>query len=255
MLRRRGGNCPNSLEVLQQLLGVDTSSPSLSLALLSVLPSKSSAAYQEIQSSLNRTTSLEYCIHREECKEVASSYIIRSLEADTRTIINYNGLEEMTVDEFAAVADGMGEELGWCHFEGRIPDVTLACMQHLCHHHPSIKISVELEKPTREGLQDCAAIADVVFYSQLWAKGKGYSTAKHCLEDQATKTPKATVGAGDTFIASMLFALTCRGGEWNYYSCLAFANEVAGRKVVQEGFGGLGEGMRYLLGQTPPMDV
>ena len=43
-------------------------------------------------------------------------------------------------------------------------------MQHLRQHHPTVKISVEVEKPGREGLQDLAALADVVFYSKSWAQ-------------------------------------------------------------------------------------
>ncbi|KAL8903431.1 MAG: hypothetical protein Q9207_003920 [Kuettlingeria erythrocarpa] len=90
--------------------------------------------------------------------------------ADSRTIINYNGLRETTSEEFASVADEVGEEMAWCHFEGRIPDVTLACIQHLRQRRPPIKISVEVEKPGREGLQELAALADVVFYSKSWAQ-------------------------------------------------------------------------------------
>lgn len=54
--------------------------------------------------------------------------------------------------------------------KGRIPDVTLQCLQHLRHHLPTVTISVEVEKPGREGLQDLAALADVVFYSKSWAR-------------------------------------------------------------------------------------
>ena len=43
-------------------------------------------------------------------------------------------------------------------------------MQHLRQQHPTVKISVEVEKPGREGLQDLAALANVVFYSKSWAQ-------------------------------------------------------------------------------------
>ena len=55
-------------------------------------------------------------------------------------------------------------------YKGRIPDVTLWSMQYLRKHHPAVRISVEVEKPGREGLQDLAALADVVFYSKSWAQ-------------------------------------------------------------------------------------
>ncbi|KAL8888769.1 MAG: hypothetical protein Q9192_006122 [Flavoplaca navasiana] len=76
----------------------------------------------------------------------------------------------MTEQEFVSVTTKLGDLLGWCHFEGRIPDVVLTCIHHLRKHHPAVKISVEVEKPGREGLQDLAARADVVFFSKSWAQ-------------------------------------------------------------------------------------
>ncbi|KAL8995797.1 MAG: hypothetical protein Q9169_004555, partial [Polycauliona sp. 2 TL-2023] len=286
ILRRRGGNCPNTLEILQQLVNANHGASPVKLALLSVLPSRSSPAYQEIKSSFDTSTDLSHCICRDDVSEPASSYIIRSREADSRTIINYNGLPEMTVEEFISVVSEMGEGLGWCHFEGRIPDTTGQCIQHLRQYFPHVKISVEVEKPGKEGLQELASLADVIFYSKSWAqsrKGAGYTSAGECLRAQAALVPKAslllctweaagvsalemsnmtdqecpafkpegtkvtdTVGAGDTFIAGMLFALTSRE-EWSLDRKLHFANELAGRKVVQEGFRGLGGLMEHAL--------
>ena len=57
--------------------------------------------------------------------------------------------------------------------------------------------------------------------------------------------PRSTVGAGDTFIAGMLFGLTCHADDWPLDRKLEFANELAGRKVVQEGFAGLGRATQY----------
>lgn len=169
IIRRRGGNCPNTLEVLQQLL--DFSQPvSVSLSLCAILPSTSSTGAQQVKSSLGPKVDLTHCIYREECDEAASCYILRSRSTDTRTIINYNELSEMTSKEFIAMADELKDELSWCHFEGRIPDVTLECVQHLRRCYAAVKISVEVENPTRVGLDDLAAEADVVFYSKNWAQ-------------------------------------------------------------------------------------
>jgi len=49
----------------------------------------------------------------------------------------------------------------------------------------------------------------------------------------------STIGAGDTFIAGMLHGLLYRNKNWTLQQVLNFANELAGRKVVQEGFAGL----------------
>lgn len=51
-------------------------------------------------------------------------------------------------------------------------------------------------------------------------------------------TKASTIGAGDTFIAGMLYAWLCQG-NWNLKKKIHFANRVAGLKVKQEGFSGL----------------
>lgn len=49
----------------------------------------------------------------------------------------------------------------------------------------------------------------------------------------------STIGAGDTFIAGMLYSLIWRDNEWDIERKLGFANRVAGMKVAQDGFGDL----------------
>ena len=91
---------------------------------MAVLPNASSSATKLIKSSLHGVN-FDHCIYREDCDEAASSYIIRSEESGSRTIVNYNGLAEMTVEEFIKVADqfsslDMSEGNGaneWWHFE------------------------------------------------------------------------------------------------------------------------------------------
>ncbi|KAE8152424.1 Ribokinase-like protein [Aspergillus avenaceus] len=274
--RRRGGNCPNSLEVLQQLTAHGRSMTGLSLDLVAVLPAKSSIASQQIQSAFEPRVQLSHCIYREKFEEPASSYIFKSQSTDSRTIVNYNELPEMTIEEFKRIADELGPKATWFHFEGRIPDVTLACIHYLRQRFPLVRVSVEAEKPARPGLQELAMEADVVFYSKSWTQGQGYLSAKECLEKQSSIVRKAsllfctwgqdgavaldmetgnlihspayliadskvvdTIGAGDTFIAGMLYGLNCQQESWDLSQKLSFANRVAGMKVTQEGFSGL----------------
>ncbi|KAL4866062.1 hypothetical protein BDV12DRAFT_139099 [Aspergillus spectabilis] len=274
---RRGGNCPNTLEVLQQLVARGPLAMRTPLSLISVLPAQSSVASQEIRNALEPRVSLKHCIYRGGFEEPASSYIIKSQSSGSRTIVNYNELPEMTLQEFVHIADNLNDEVAWYHFEGRIPDVTLACIRHLRNHFPSIRVSVEVEKPGRAGLQELAEEADVVFYSKSWAQGNGYTSAEECVRKQSSLTRNASllcctwgqdgamgfepkldnivhssadtpegfhvvdpIGAGDTFIAGMLYGLICKRDTWDLSQKLSMANQLAGTKVAQEGFGNLG---------------
>ncbi|KAM5342602.1 hypothetical protein ACJ41O_013568 [Fusarium nematophilum] len=178
---RRGGNCPNSLEVLEQLL---TERDVLEVHLVSPLPSASSPATRRIISSFGPVSKIDFrhCLYREESTEAASSYIIRSEASGSRTLVNYNDLPEMTVEEFEPIVRSFAPtHETWWHFEvdsiesswneqGRIPDTTLQCIRLLRNVLPNTRISVEVEKPGREGLPELAGEADVVFYSRSWAE-------------------------------------------------------------------------------------
>lgn len=189
-------------------------------------------------------------------------------------------------------------EVIWFHFEGRIPETTLACMQYL-RNHPAfqasleLRISIELEKPGRKGLQSLVQEADVVFYSKAWASGEGYGNAERCLQSQAgllknrnrpqflictwgekgasaliipptdadtQVTPRIvncaayrannrpivdSTGAGDTFIAGILFGFLSlhythvRRRQDALEHAIHFANRLAGEKILQKGFQGL----------------
>ncbi|QYT05794.1 PfkB domain-containing protein [Trichoderma simmonsii] len=280
---RRGGNCPNSLEVLQQLVGPQDA---LRMHLVSPLPSKSSLATQHIKESFGESSPVDFeqCLYRETHTQAASSYIFRSQQTGSRTIINYNDLPEMTVDEFEAVVRRFDpSDETWWHFEGRIPNTTLECVRKLRDKLPNAQISVEVEKPGRDGLRELAAEANVVFYSRSWAESCGHGSAESCLVDEqrrreASSTSRSlallvctwgadgasmcqsseqivhcpvesrdksisvvdSVGAGDTFVAGMLYSLVCRDRGWDVSHGLRFAVHLATTKVQREGFQGLG---------------
>ncbi|KAJ4856244.1 pfkB family carbohydrate kinase domain-containing protein [Trichoderma breve] len=233
---RRGGNCPNSLEVLQQLVGPQDA---LCMHLVSPLPSSSSLATQHIKESFGESSPVDFecCLYRETHTQAASSYIFRSKQTGSRTIINYNDLPEMTVDEFEAVVRRFNpSEETWWHFEGRIPNTTLECVRKLRDKLPNAQISVEVEKPGRDGLRELAAEANVVFYSRSWAE------IVHCPVESRAKSISVvdSVGAGDTFVAGMLYSLVCRDRSWDVSHGLRFAVHLATTKVQREGFQGLG---------------
>jgi ketohexokinase len=104
---RRGGNCPNTLEVLQQLLRHSSTETHIVPHIVSCLPAAGSPATSKILSSFgaDAIANFSHCLYREGHTEPASCYIIQSQTAGTRTIVNYNDLPEMTVQEFCDIAD------------------------------------------------------------------------------------------------------------------------------------------------------
>lgn len=117
IIRRRGGNCPNTLEVLQQLVAHHSTETRPSLNLISILPAKESLASQQIRSQFEPHVRLDHCIYREQFQELASCFIIKSQSTGSRTVVNYNELPEMTVEDFIPIADKLGPQASWFHFE------------------------------------------------------------------------------------------------------------------------------------------
>jgi ketohexokinase len=104
--------------------------------------------------------------------------IIQSKQDNTRTIVSHDsGLPELTCAEFldrfrSSLNSPDTTEKVFVHFEGRNPRFILECIQQLraMENCDDYVISIECEHPERKGLDDAAQLADVVFYSKLWAE-------------------------------------------------------------------------------------
>lgn len=194
---------------------------------------------------------------------------------------------------------------GWWHFEGRIPEITLQCIEWLRSQDQHVRISVEIEKPAREGLESLEPLADVVFYSRSWAEHQGFTDAEAFLNDRAERLESTglpgqiltctwgahgatvkvrrsngstehreapcsrqdisekvkvvdSIGAGDTFIAGMIYGLAGMAdlldtrSTMGQTSAMVFATNLATTKVKQEGFNGLADRIMPLYDLSTP---
>lgn len=75
----------------------------------------------------------------------------------------------------------------------------------------------------------------------------------HCPVESRAKSDTVvdSVGAGDTFIAGMLYSVVCRNKTWHVSHGLSFAVHLATTKVQREGFQGLGADVHdWLVGNA-----
>ena len=201
-----------------------------------------------------------------------NSYIIVNAKTGTRTILHTNlGLPELDVSNFKQIDF---KAYSWIHFEGR-PNIqdTKEIIQHIHTFHDKPKISYEMEKVGRN-YDPVMPLVDVLFLSKEYAQSIGYnsklevvtnfSTSKNLtnkiiicawgeygaagqdtngevFEVPASKPEHGvvdTVGAGDTFNASVVASLSS-GLSLN--KALENGCRVAGKKVGQFGFSNLKE--------------
>ncbi len=97
----RGGNCPNTLEVLQQLLRQEQGarpSDRVRPYLVTCLPSRNAPATVRIIEPFGVDISVDFSrwIFGNNNEEPASSYIIRSSATGSSTLVNYNGCEPLS---------------------------------------------------------------------------------------------------------------------------------------------------------------
>ena len=116
--KRGGGNVRNLLEVFQQL-----PQDEVPLTLLAALPAEDSWETKFIQESvtnvgfLGSSVDFSHAFYRESVQNAPSSFQIRNAAAGTRTGVRYNGVEDMSLEEFKEAADRISNEIRLYHFE------------------------------------------------------------------------------------------------------------------------------------------
>ncbi|XP_068792676.1 ketohexokinase isoform X2 [Struthio camelus] len=260
---QRGGNASNSCTVLA-LLGAPC-------AFMGSLAPGHAADF--VLADLRRyAVELCHLVLHPSCS-FPTSVVIASASRGTRTILHANrNLPDVTARDFEQVDLS---QYKWIHWEGRNASEQVKMIQRVEEHNRAqppaqrIRISVEVEKP-REELYQLFGHGDVVFVSKDVARHLGYGSAAEAvrglrgrLRPGATLVcawaeagadavgpdgqpvhsdafpPAAvvdTLGAGDTFNAAVIFALS--EGQ-SLQDAVTLGCRVAGRKCGVQGYDGI----------------
>lgn len=191
----------------------------------------------------------------------------------SRTIILYDtNLPDVSAKDFEMVDL---TRFKWIHIEGRNASEQVKMLRRIEEHNAKqplpqkVRVSVEIEKP-REELFQLFSYGEVVFVSKDVAKHLGFQSAVEALRGLYSRVKKGatlvcawaeegadalgpdgqllhsdafppprvvdTLGAGDTFNASVIFSLS-KGNSMQ--EALRFGCQVAGKKCGLQGFDGI----------------
>lgn len=250
-----GGNTANTLYVLSQL-GHET-------AIVSTLATDEPA--KQLKKAIqDHGISTEH-IQRFIKGATPTSYIQVSQKTGSRSITHYRDLPELDFEHFAKIEI---EAYDWLHFEGRNMDALAGMLNIAKTFLDQQPISLEIEK-ARDGIEALFGSANLLLFSHHYAKQKGYLDAESLLKDVHKAAPTAnlvctwgdqgawslsasgelhhepaqvikkvvdTLGAGDTFNASMIHHLIAGA---SLKQAVHEASLLAARKCQQMGLDNL----------------
>lgn len=242
----RGGNATNTLVVLSQL-GHDCTWAGT----LAAEPDAETIKDDLLEHHIDLSA-----VHTVEHGKVPTSYVTLSRSNGSRTIVHFRDLPEYPSDHFAAIDL---HRFDWIHFEGRNLVQVKQMLERVRQEQPQLPCSIEVEK-SREGIEQLFPYADLLMFSQDFARHQGFDNAGEFLRHMhdnglsaqmsctwgdkganavdrhgemlnapATPIEKVvdTLGAGDVFNAGLIDQLV--QGQ-SLATALNEASQLAGRK-------------------------
>ncbi|XP_012643676.1 ketohexokinase isoform X2 [Microcebus murinus] len=260
---QRGGNASNSCTVLS-LLGARC-------AFMGSLAPGHVADF--VLDDLRRySVDLRYTVFQTTGSVPIATVIINEASGSRTILYSNRNLPDVSAKDFEKVDL---TRFKWIHIEGRNASEQAKMLQRIDQHNARlppeqrIRVSVEVEKPHEELFQ-LFGYGDVVFVSKDVAKHLGFKSAKEALRSLYSRVRKGavlicawaeegadalcpdgklfhsdafppprvvdTLGAGDTFNASVIFSLS--QGK-SIQEALTFGCQVAGKKCGLQGFDGI----------------
>ncbi|XP_052386114.1 ketohexokinase-like isoform X2 [Carassius gibelio] len=198
--------------------------------------------------------------------------VVSPTKGSRTVVLSDTNLPDVSVEDFSKVDLS---HYKWIHWEGRNADEQVKMIERVREHNSKqqeknrITISVEIEK-TREPLYQLFPLGDLVFVSKDVAQQFGFTSAAAALKGFCGRLRKGatlicawaekgadamgpdgviihsdafppeklldTLGAGDTFIASVIYTLS-NGGSLQ--DALTFGCQIAGKKCGVHGYDGI----------------
>ncbi|XP_028856514.1 ketohexokinase isoform X2 [Denticeps clupeoides] len=260
---QRGGNASNSCTVLS-LLGA----PCAFMGSLAPGP----VADFIVGDFLRRGVDTSGVVWQQEGETPSACCMVCPAAGSRTVVLSDTNLPDVSADDFSRVDL---KQYKWIHWEGRNAEEQIKMIQQVEEFNQTtpdanrITMSVEIEK-TRDSLYQLFQYGDVVFVSKDVAKSFGFNSATSALKGLYSRVRKGTVlicawaeegadalgpdgkvihsdafppealvdtlGAGDTFNASVIYTLS-NGGSLQ--EALTFGCQIAGRKCGVHGYDGI----------------
>ncbi|RIB19171.1 Ribokinase-like protein [Gigaspora rosea] len=176
--KRVGGSAGNTLAVLSQF-------PMTKTWLMAPMASKEASKFL-VQDFESRNIKTATCVFRPNVEYHQVTYFIHTEDENSRTVVNYNSIKELTFEEFKRKLDyactveiaslNTSIPFNWIHLEGHHTDAKkmVDYIDSRVWRNQSI-LSIRLDRPYKNGSENLIQKADIIFFSHVFAESKGYN--------------------------------------------------------------------------------